>query len=212
MKERVKVSCEVCGAVREYLPGQLRQRKVIRFCSLECRNVAARERPDVACGQCGRMFWRKSGPMRPVNYCSPACGALARRKSSLKWPDPKRGARGDRAAIREYQRQYADAHRGRLNELSARWRRTHRDTVNAAQRRRRAAERLTSVGAPVDYERIMARDQMRCHLCGGLVDRKNLHFDHVIPFSAGGEHVEANIAVAHGRCNQRKGQKVLTLF
>jgi len=53
---------------------------------------------------------------------------------------------------------------------------------------------------------------MICHICRKKVRLSQLHFDHVIPLAKGGEHSERNIAVSHGRCNQRKSAAVLTLF
>lgn len=53
---------------------------------------------------------------------------------------------------------------------------------------------------------------MRCHICKKKVRDADLHFDHVIPLSKGGEHSELNVAVAHGRCNVRKNASVTTLF
>lgn len=53
---------------------------------------------------------------------------------------------------------------------------------------------------------------MMCHICRLKVREKDLHFDHVIPLSKGGEHSTTNIAVSHGSCNQSKWNAVVTLF
>lgn len=76
---------------------------------------------------------------------------------------------------------------------------------------RRSRARATTI-EPINYERIMKRDRMRCHVCRKTVTRASLHFDHVIPLALGGTHTEANIAVSHAKCNLRKFTKVLTLF
>lgn len=78
--------------------------------------------------------------------------------------------------------------------------------------RRRAVKAGARVVGSIDFERIKRRDKMRCHICRKKVAPIDLHFDHVIPLAKGGEHSEANLAVSHRRCNQRKQANVLTLF
>lgn len=60
----------------------------------------------------------------------------------------------------------------------------------------------------VSYAAILARDGPVCGICGGAVDRADLSFDHIIPLSKRGPHVEWNIQVAHKVCNSRKGAKL----
>lgn len=54
---------------------------------------------------------------------------------------------------------------------------------------------------------VVARDGMLCRWCGCAVVRSathrpdRLHFDHVKPYGAGGEHEVGNIVVACARCN-----------
>ena len=60
----------------------------------------------------------------------------------------------------------------------------------------------------VDYAKILERDGMVCHLCGGKIrNRRDLDFDHVVPLSKGGPHSEENVRPSHRRCNRRKGSK-----
>lgn len=71
--------------------------------------------------------------------------------------------------------------------------------------RRRDARKRANGFERVDYDRIKTRDGMICHICGRRATAKTLSFDHLIPISKGGPHTEDNIAVAHLRCNQRRG-------
>lgn len=51
---------------------------------------------------------------------------------------------------------------------------------------------------------------MVCHICSRRVeDNSQLHFDHVIPLSRGGEHSNDNIKVSHAVCNMSKGTKLI---
>ena len=49
---------------------------------------------------------------------------------------------------------------------------------------------------------VAARDGGRCRQCGS---NKELHFDHVIPWSKGGANTADNIQLLCGTCNRRKG-------
>jgi 5-methylcytosine-specific restriction endonuclease McrA len=54
----------------------------------------------------------------------------------------------------------------------------------------------------VDYAQILS-ETSTCYLCGvGLGD--DIHFDHVVPLSRGGQHTYSNIKPTHPNCNQRK--------
>ena len=49
---------------------------------------------------------------------------------------------------------------------------------------------------------VAVRDGGRCRQCGS---NKELHFDHVIPWSKGGPNTVGNIQLLCGTCNRRKG-------
>ena len=57
---------------------------------------------------------------------------------------------------------------------------------------------------------VIARDGLVCHLCGGTVERTDVHLDHVHPFSLGGGDEPSNLRVAHSVCNIRRGNKEIT--
>lgn len=116
---------------------------------------------------------------------------------------------------REIARNYTRRNKAAVYVRNKQWRIDKRDLYLAGKRRREAARKALKLGRDVervDYERICRRDRMRCHICRTRVARKDLHFDHVIPLSKGGAHVESNIAVAHAKCNLRKRADVVTLF
>jgi 5-methylcytosine-specific restriction endonuclease McrA len=57
-------------------------------------------------------------------------------------------------------------------------------------------------------ERVIRRDGLWCGLCGGPVERDDIHIDHIRPVSLGGKTVLANLQVAHSLCNLKKGNRV----
>jgi 5-methylcytosine-specific restriction endonuclease McrA len=73
----------------------------------------------------------------------------------------------------------------------------------------RARKKAARIGK-VSYKRILERDGYVCHICKGIIDPKDLHFDHVIPLSRGGSHSEENIKPAHKLCNIRKSNKLIS--
>lgn len=76
---------------------------------------------------------------------------------------------------------------------------------------RRAISR-SAVAEKFRAAEIFERDRWRCGLCGERVRRKrkwphpeSASLDHIVPISEGGQHVRANVQLAHFRCNGRKG-------
>lgn len=85
--------------------------------------------------------------------------------------------------------------------------------------RKCAQRRARKIGADseiVDPSYIFSRDKWLCHLCGKRVDSRlngndpmGPTVDHVLPLSKGGEHSNANVALAHRLCNVRKGDRAV---
>lgn len=55
---------------------------------------------------------------------------------------------------------------------------------------------------------VIERDGGVCGLCGGDVDPGDIHIDHILPVSLGGQDLMENLQVAHSKCNIRKGNRV----
>lgn len=65
---------------------------------------------------------------------------------------------------------------------------------------------------PLPYkmrEAVILRDGLICHLCRGGVEASDVHIDHVIPVSKGGEDTMDNLHVSHSQCNLRRGNRDL---
>jgi len=93
-------------------------------------------------------------------------------------------------------------------ERAARYRKANPLLYREAEARQRAKCAAVQVSR-VDYAAIRSRDEMVCYLCAGRVAETDLHFDHEIPLSKGGAHVESNIRVTHAWCNRSKGNRLL---
>lgn len=63
--------------------------------------------------------------------------------------------------------------------------------------------------ATYPLSRLIKRDRSVCWLCRTLVDREHATRDHVIPYSHGGPNHEANLKLAHRKCNEQRENKVL---
>ncbi len=93
-------------------------------------------------------------------------------------------------------------------EKLARWHEKH-PYVKREQSMRKHARLYGVLVETVNYERILERDGLVCHICHGIVTLNDMQFDHVIPPSRGGSHTFDNIKVAHSVCNVRKGDLLM---
>jgi len=84
---------------------------------------------------------------------------------------------------------------------------------------RRRARVINAFVEDVDAREIYERDGYLCHICGQAVDPglkypdpMSASLDHIIPLAAGieagGLHSRTNVAMAHLRCNIKKGPRV----
>lgn len=90
------------------------------------------------------------------------------------------------------------------------WVKANREKAREQVRRRYALKKSVTVER-VDYEAIVQRDGMVCYLCRSeITSLEDLHFDHVVPISRGGEHSMANVKLAHATCNLRKHDKLIS--
>lgn len=106
--------------------------------------------------------------------------------------------------IRAYQRVYGQTHREERRAYLQIYNQNHREEKNESNARRRGWKSVTQVER-VSYRDIEKRDRMMCGICSRKVAKQDLSFDHIIPLSKGGAHIESNLQVAHLRCNTRRG-------
>ena len=109
---------------------------------------------------------------------------------------------------REQNRKWREKNIEHIRAYGKEYRKQNPDVLRQHRDKRRALEMESSSGY-VDYGAVRERDAMLCHLCGYKVEEAELHFDHVIPLSRGGEHSMDNIKVSHAKCNLRKGSRLM---
>jgi HNH endonuclease len=164
-----------------------------------------------ACAECGRTFCsHKGSPM----YCSDIC-----REASGKRAAQER-YRADIEANRTKAREYAK----QVYPLSARARQAfqHRYECGWCKeefvghgRRKYCSDRCEDRANPYPggswnhkhLRRVADRDRWTCHLCGQKVVPGQESIDHLIPVSASGPNTMTNVALAHRRCNSRRGAR-----
>jgi hypothetical protein len=72
---------------------------------------------------------------------------------------------------------------------------------------RTKGDRVSKATYPI--KRLMTRDKGICWLCRKFVSREYATRDHVIPYSHGGPNHEANLKLAHRKCNEKRENKNL---
>ena len=114
------------------------------------------------------------------------------------------------AAHRETERTrslaYAAAHREEARARALAWAKVHPEKMRENGHRRRARLRSQFV-APVNAQAIYKRDRGICHICGKHVRQADASMDHLKPISLGGIHAPWNVALAHLKCNLRRGAR-----
>lgn len=121
-------------------------------------------------------------------------------------PEVKREKRRRRNEL--YRQRHPQTAKAAVERAKAKKPVLYRQHGNASSMRRRARK----AAAPVEmFDRLAlwVRDRGSCHLCGRRVSAIDFSLDHLIPIARGGATSEWNLAVAHIRCNQRRGTRAL---
>lgn len=111
-----------------------------------------------------------------------------------------------RDVVLVYKAEYREKNKERIAEYMRNWRKNNSAKRNQHNSKYVALKNGSKVES-VNYEKILERDGMICHICE-LEIENDLQFDHVIPLSRGGAHSMENIKPSHARCNLRKGAKL----
>lgn len=85
-------------------------------------------------------------------------------------------------------------------ELAAHFKKLHLDRYEIQERGRRTNVPRQILSAD-ERNAILRKTDSRCHICGGFIDGKPWHADHVLSHSSGGAHHIDNYLPAHSLCN-----------
>lgn len=86
----------------------------------------------------------------------------------------------------------------------------HRYWAKLNNAKRRAQKKGAAILEMIELGLVAERDGWRCHICKGKVAVDEASVDHLIPLSKGGDHSWENVALAHKRCNSRRGAGLLS--
>ncbi len=114
----------------------------------------------------------------------------------------------NRLVLLEKGRAYWRNNREKRLTYSREWSKNNPIKIREYSQKYRAIKTKAAV-EDVSYDFILKRDGYVCHICGGKVKPDDVHFDHIIPLTRGGEHSHNNIAVAHSLCNISKSNSTL---
>lgn len=173
------------------------------------------------CKDCGIEFERWSGAKTPgagssLCRCRPCYNAYARTRPSYL---AKRGrARQQRPPVEKTCPDCAVIHHRRNSSVcepcaADRAIAAERERSRRKNHRRRAAGKVRHViHSRYTLSSIAERDGFRCHICRRLVkmslsgmDPQGPTLDHLVPLSQGGPNDPSNLALAHRKCNLKRG-------
>jgi hypothetical protein len=188
-QRRVRKNCAQCGV--EFM-ARTHPKKPNLCCSIRCGQLHRRRyRRTIPCPRCGAEFWPWKSGKHPRKYCSRKCIATPKR------PNPGHPCL------------WCEAATTRPKFCSAQC--AKRATCARKHMRRRGMRRRQEI---IPLPEIYARDRGICGLCHRKVngrfiapDPRSATLDHIVPLKAGGQHVRANVQLAHYACNSAKGTR-----
>lgn len=80
---------------------------------------------------------------------------------------------------------------------------------HALRRARKKATQVDTTGIEAWIKAMRKLPFVRCHWCGTKVHGRQIHFDHVVALSRGGEHTISNLCAACKECNLSKGARAI---
>ena len=194
--------CKFCS--KEFLnKGDIRQ-----FCSRECANKAKEGKHNSPATE-----FLKGRKVLPFEHTAETRRRISLAKKGKRCGKEHHNWKGGTATDKEYHLKWGRKNRDKCRAYEARYRDRNREKVrlkNLVQcHRRRAAGVLTKRTIQMVYEdNIKQYDTLTCYLCLKPIRFGNDSLEHKIPVSRGGTNNYDNLAIAHKRCNSKKGNKL----
>lgn len=148
-----------------------------------------------------------------------------RRANDRKYGAERRKDPAYREWMSEYQKRWRVENRERISAYAAAWRRSNPKAYEATRRRyfeshpdasresaaKRRAWKRDAFVEEVRAEVLLELYGTSCYLCETQIYQpRDMHMDHVVPLSRGGEHSVANVRPTHKACNLRKSDRLLS--
>jgi hypothetical protein len=205
-------TCEDCPAVYIPLSSQQKRcaecqpaydRKLSRERQARKRKAAYKPR---FCADCTTELPPPNGSARPRERCEP-CAAL-RIAEYDRARNKERSADGSRKV---WDARWRDSHREEINEANRQYKHEHPevDAASNARRRHRLTVRMTAGDRDLSVAYRLATKRDPCFYCGAPAPvRKSHELDHFFPISKGGTDHWFNLVRACLKCNRGPGGKL----
>lgn len=196
-------TCSACGKACYHKTDRRRPHHKV-YCSTTCRelrrdwlrwhrsaplSLALVPRHLIECAQCSAKFY---GHQRQ-RYCSSECGAAYTKAqvnaANQARPIEERRQVGLRPCCQCGALFYAE----------------HGKAVICSSRCRNKRWPSAKWHRAISLVALAVRDGGKCHICARSVSQEDASADHLVPQSLGGSHEPSNLALAHRRCNSRRG-------
>ncbi len=109
--------------------------------------------------------------------------------------------------VREYYREYVEKNKKTLAQKRLNYFKKNPHLYGRYRYKRKLREKAFQI--PYTDKEMFRRWGYVCGVCGGPIDEKDFHRDHVIPLSKGGHDTIENVRPCHPACNLSKNAKLL---
>ena len=121
----------------------------------------------------------------------------------------------NKATILAKTRAYTKAHPEVVRKSRRRFCKRHPAVILARAAQRRALKRYAALNhrALLAWmESVRSKKTATCYYCDRTVSIADVHFDHIVPISKGGQHTPENLCVSCATCNHSKGSKLISVW
>lgn len=108
--------------------------------------------------------------------------------------------------MRESRRKWKQTHWEETLASRRKWAKVHPDRNREKENRRRVRKFGNKI-EKISFGEIWDRDSGICGICHCYIANGKWELDHIVPISKGGQHIYANVQVAHPTCNRKKGAR-----
>jgi 5-methylcytosine-specific restriction endonuclease McrA len=99
-------------------------------------------------------------------------------------------------------------HKKERSIANKKWRKANPHKILANFHKRKAIKMLVTFEDCAEKIKLLKTAKFCCY-CKGILNKKNLTIDHIIPLSRGGYHISNNLVACCRTCNCSKGIKLL---